>query len=205
MNRETDRSGSRTRHRRRGGSITIWSVLALLVILIGGLATLGAGQLYLQHWVDSGIHVPVGGRYQVHLPYGSTLVYYESKHAVPRRTPLLKVLDSYNAYVGVEPLPDEQNNYRTLLTDWSGRAIHKVSLDEEGTFTVSCSPADYLDLDDIPPDDRVSFYKSPNTLAEAQAMYKSVLIVGATVTVLVAVGLYVLHFAKLRARATRPR
>jgi hypothetical protein len=187
--------------RLRRASITAWNLFALAVIVLGGLATLGAGQLYLHRWVDSGIHVPVGGRFDVHLPYGRTLVYYESKQSVPSRTPLLKVLDAYNIYVAVQPIPDEDNNYHTAMTGWSGRAIHVIDIDEEGTFTVSCSAADYLSIEDIPPDDRVSFFKSPNTLEDAQAMYKTVLIIGASITVLLAVLLYVLHFAALRSRA----
>ncbi len=186
----------------RRGSITIWNVVALLVIILGGLATLAAGQLYLHAWADSGIHVPVGGRYKVELPYGTSLVYYESSQEVPQRIPLLKVLDAYGAYAKVQPIRDlESNNFRMMLTGWSGRATHTIEIDEEGTFTVSCSPADYFSNEDVPADDRVALFKEPNALEEAHATYKLILIVGATITAVLAFACYGMHFTAIRRKA----
>lgn len=186
---------------RRGGA-TIWNILALVVMVLGGLATLGAGQLWLQHWAGTGVRAPLGERRNVSLPHGTTVVYYESAVSVPDSNPMLKIRDAYGTWLKVAP-PRESASYRLLFTGWSGRAIGEITVDESGTYIVTCTPPDFLDLNDIPPDDRLSFFKEPDTLVQANATYKTILIVGATITVLLTAVLYVFHYVTLHRRATR--
>lgn len=184
------------------GSVTFWNLLALLVLLVGGVATLGAGQLWLRHWAQSGIHVPVGGTHNVPLPHGTTVVFYESAVSVPERDPSLKIRDAYGIWVNVRRITDS-NNYRLMLSGWSGRAIGEVTLDEAGTYAITCTPLDFLNMNEVPEGDRVTLLKEPGTLAEANAIYKTILIIGASITVPLTAALYILHFVALQRKARR--
>ena len=76
--------------------ITKWSVLALIVIVIGGATTLLLGQLWLEQWARTGQRAAIGLDQTVDLPAGRILVYYESTIAVPEiGTASLSAFDPY--------------------------------------------------------------------------------------------------------------
>jgi hypothetical protein len=185
--------------------ITRWSVLALLVVVIGGAATLLMGQLWLERWAGTGQRAEVGLEQTVDLPAGETLVYYESAHAVPAHgTATLSVLDPYGRRV--RPIvPAKNHDFRMRFSDWSGRALWKLEILEPGAHTVRCFNVNFVSDDDIPAGDRIVFGKEPGTLGEAMAVRKVILIVGAVATLVLAAVLYIMHGVALqRRRAADP-
>ncbi len=77
--------------------ITIWSLLALLVVICGSAGTLGLGWLWVRQWVASGTKFPIGEWAQVYVPDGArqSLVYYESDYEVGQQFMRLYMRDAY--------------------------------------------------------------------------------------------------------------
>ena len=74
---------------------TIWNILALLAILVGGGITLVISEGQIRHWAkETGTGFPVGQWANVELPYGEFIVYYESPVQVPSEY-LFQVIDEY--------------------------------------------------------------------------------------------------------------
>jgi len=185
---------------RRPRRVTRWNIAALLILLLGGAGTLLAGQLWLLHWADTGVHIPINVRHAVDLPHGTTTVYYETGGRVPSRDPMLKIRDPYGVWIRARP-PEQAGNFRMLFTGWSGRAVAQLNVDEEGTYTFFCSNPDALSLDEVPADDRIALLKEPDSLERARRIHKIILIAGASVTILLTIIAYAMHAATLHGRA----
>jgi hypothetical protein len=179
--------------------ITRWNVTALIVIACGSAATIALDQLWLRTWVKSGIHAPVGPWRTIDLPAGETLVYYETLVAVPASHVVLHVRDADGRRIEPRPAEDE-NSYALRFGSWSGRALWSLSIEQPGAYHVICQNATYLSDNEIPPDDRMAFFKQPGTVREAMAVRSSTQIVGATITILLGAVLYGMHFRALRTR-----
>lgn len=194
-----DRAKPSKRRRNRPRRITIWNLCALLVLLLGGAVTLGAGYFWLDYWADTGVHIPIGVRHTVELPYGTTTLYYETGGNVPARNPLIKIRDPYGAWITPAP-PPEAENFRMMFTGWSGRAVGRLVVDEEGSYTLLCNSPDAFSNEEIPVDDRLTMLKQPDTLSEARTIHKAILVTGASITILITLICYTLHLVTLHRR-----
>ncbi|MHC5023944.1 MAG: hypothetical protein ACYTGG_08530 [Planctomycetota bacterium] len=186
----------------RSRPITRWNLLALLAVLAGVSITLGLDHLSLHQWAQSGLAIPVGEHFEVELPVGETLVYYESRQNIVPDRILLDVIGANGERVRARP-PMEENNFRLLLGGWSGRSLWNVRVEEAGTYRIRGFNADYLQDEQVPEDDRVVLFKQPRTLAEAVANRKVIQIVGASITMCVALLLYLLHWRALARAGAR--
>jgi len=184
--------------------ITKWSVLALIVVVVGGAITLLLGQLWLGQWAKTGQRLAVGSEQSVELPAGNVLVYYESSVAVPEiRTAKLSVLDPYGRRL--RPIiPAEDHTFKLMFGGSSGRALWELEIVEPGVHTIRCFNNNFASDADVPAEDRVVFGKQPGSVAQAIAVRKTILITGAVITIALAVILYILHGLALRKRAAAP-
>jgi hypothetical protein len=179
--------------------ITKWSVLALVCVVVGASGTIIIDQVWLNAWVNSGKHFPVGQWSAVELPPGSTLVYYESPESVPLSDATLFLTDPEGDRVRTAQIT-EDINYRVLLSGWSGRALWRLNISKPGVYRFRCSNHNFEDDSQIPAEDRLTFLKSPATLSEVTAVRKFIQITGATITMTVVVMLYLMHGLALKRR-----
>ncbi|MDY7108026.1 MAG: hypothetical protein SYC29_05260 [Planctomycetota bacterium] len=184
----------------RQSSITRWSVLALIVVLLGGAVTLLLGQLWLEQWARTGQRAAIGRDQTVDLPAGEMLVYYESNIAVPEvGSAKLAVRDPYGRRVR-PTIPAEDNTFQMMLSDRCGRALWELNVVEPGEHTVRCFNVNFASDTDVPPGDRLVFGKQPGTVAQALVVRKTILIIGAGITLLLAAFLYIIHGVALQKR-----
>jgi hypothetical protein len=186
-------------------------VLALLAMLVGGAATLGVAEVWLQNWLRSGQSFPVGRRGVVQLPAGKSLVYYESLVAVPHdgdSGATLKVEDADD-----EPMPvrairayrddgpgDGSMEYRLWLSGWSGRALWEIDAPAAGRYSLQCHNHSVLSDNDLPAEDRIAVLRSPNSFAQVRTLRTIMLITGGTITMTAVIILYMLHSLALKRR-----
>lgn len=191
-------SGGRAISKRR--PITIWSVLALLWVVVGGGLTILLDQLWIHSWAKSGVAAPVGELFNIDLEPGRTLLYYESPSAVPQTT-RVHMFNPYQEQIYPQP-PAEERSYNMLLTGWSGKAVAEIDVDEVGTYRIVCYNTSVLSDDDIPAEDRIVLKKKPASLTEALTIRRIIQIGGATIVLLGAIGLYIIHGITLHRRAS---
>jgi hypothetical protein len=131
---------------------------------------------------------------------GPTLVYYESPHSVPEANCTLYMRNPYEERVmaRIPSAPAVDLSYRVSLTGWSGRALWAVDLDEPGTYEFRCTNANFPSDEAVPVEDRIVFFKHPESLAVARGRQKLFKIAGGVVTVALAIVLYVMHGLSLR-------
>jgi hypothetical protein len=185
--------------------ITKWNVLALVVLVVGTILTVGLSQLWIMHWSQSGVGFPIGvpGTIDVEGAPGAVLVYYESPHSVPAGHCSLYVRNPYEERLHTR-IPMDDHSYRVSLTGWTGRALWELDLDEPGTYEFLCTNANFKSDDDVPAEDRIVFFKEPQSLAVVRGRQKLLKIVGGTITVAIAIGLYIMHGLALRRLAAEP-
>lgn len=183
--------------------ITKWSVLALIVIVIGGATTLLLGQLWLEQWARTGQRAAIGLDQTVDLPAGEVLVYYESAFAVPSvGSAKLSALDPYGRRV--QPIiPAEDHTFQMMFSNRCGRALWELDVLEPGEYIVHCSNLNFASETGAPTGDCIVFGKQPGTVAQALSVRKTILIIGAGITLLLAAILYIIHGAALRRRSAR--
>jgi hypothetical protein len=180
--------------------ITRWSVLALIVVVLGGAMTLLLGQLWLEQWARTGQRAAIGLDQTVDLPAGRILVYYESDIAVPEiGTAALSVFDPYGRRVR-PAVPAEDHTFQMMLSDRCGRALWDLDILEPGEHIVHCSNLNFASETGAPAGDRIVFGKQPGTVAQALVVRKTILIIGAGITLVLAAILYIIHGAALRKR-----
>lgn len=183
----------------QGKPITVWNVAALAVMVIGAAATLLAAHVWMEHWAQTGVHLPVGQRTRIALPAGETMVFYESRYTVPSSLASLHIVSPQGERIHPETF-DGDDNYRMRGSGLSGRALWRVHLPIDGVYDIGCYNANYLSNDAIPVDDRVTMFKAPNTLAAAGLIQTGIHIGGGTMTVALAAALYTLHAFSLKRR-----
>jgi hypothetical protein len=186
--------------------ITIWSLLALLAVLIGGPATILSDQSSLRKWARSGIWFPVGETCTVELPEGSTLVYYESMVDVPLMNADLIIHDRPGQYIYQFPAPDE-NSFRLTFGNWQGASLWELRLEQPETIDFTTRNDNDGWDPQVYSEDRIVFLKEPQTLAEVKSIRKRIQITGASITIGLAVVLYIVHgialYQRGRPAATR--
>ena len=181
-------------------SITKWNILALVSVVCGLVITMTLDQMWILQWGESGIRFPVGGRQTITLPQGRSLVYYESPHSVPSGPVSFSLIHPDGRRVRV-PMITKDINYKILLTGISGRAFWELRIREPGDYSFETSNDSVLSDDDVPPEDKIVFLKSPNSLSEAKAFQKIIRITGASISIVVLTIFYLLHFVTLKKRA----
>ena len=184
--------------------MTKWNVLALLVIVIGGGLVLAMDQVWLSSWVNSGKSFPIAQRFNVDLPAGESLVYYESRVGVPRDSVTLYLWDPDGERIFVTQIPDDISYY-VWLSGWSGRALWRLNLPSPGQYSIKCDNHNYPSDKDIPADDRVVFVKQPDSLDSFSGTRKAMQVAGGSFVFVIAVVFYVLHgraLAKRKAATT---
>lgn len=172
--------------------ITIWSVLALIVALLGATVTLITARSWVGQWAASGAKYSIGEWVQVYVPETAltSLVYYESTSEVGSRFMRLYVRDVYGeAY---PPTPPEVDN-EFAIGGLQGRALFRLDLLEPGTYDMRCVNPNYASDEEIPASDRVVFLKTPNTKSEVLRVRKAILAAGGSGTILATLLLYILH------------
>jgi len=179
--------------------ITKWNLLALLVGLFGAAATLSIDQLWVLQWIDSGKHFPVGVMVKATLPAGETLVYYESPANVPGGDVQLRLLNDAGNVVALGK-PSGDISYGSLFTGWSGRALWTLNAPTAATYDLICYNHTYARDEDRPPDDRVTFFKTPNSLDQMKFVRTLVQVTGATITMTIVIVCYILHGLALQKR-----
>jgi hypothetical protein len=179
--------------------ITKWSVLALVCVVIGAATTMTLDQIWLNEWVKSGSHFPINQWNVAELPLGSTLVYYESPYSVPIGDVSLHLTDPEGERIRMAQLT-EDISYRVFLSGWSGRALWRINLTKPGNYRFRCSNSNFADDSQVPLEDRITFAKTPASLADATRVRKFVQITGATLTMTLVIVFYLLHALALKRR-----
>jgi hypothetical protein len=182
-------------------AITRWNILALACGVIGTAVTLTVDQLWLRSWMESGKAFPIGQRCSVELHKGQSLVYYESPVGVPVGDVILYMLDPDGNRV-LARAPETDISYRLWLNGWSGRALWKLDLPRDGTYTFRCFNDNFERESDMPIDDRIVFAKTPDSLAHVSLVRTLIQVTGATMTMTLVIVFYVLHGLSLRKAAT---
>ena len=179
--------------------ITKWNLLALVVGLVGAVLTLAIDQIWVLQWIDSGIHFPVGVMVKASLPAGETLVYYESPSTVPPGDVQLRLLNESGNVVSLDK-PSGDISYGSLFTGWSGRAHWVLNSPNAVTYDLVCYNHTYARDEDRPPEDRVTFFKTPNSLDQMTFVRRVVQVTGATTTMTIVIVCYILHGLTLQKR-----
>jgi hypothetical protein len=185
--------------------ITIWSLLALAVMIVGMGVTLGLHLFWLRAWAETGVKFSVSHRRApVDLPAGSNLVWYESRQSVPTGDVVLNLYNSAGDRVPVGH-PSGDVSYLLSFSDLSGRALWELHLAKAGRYEFEASNNTVTSDDQIPADDRIVFLKSPDSLEQANTVRKVLVVTSATITITLVIVLYIVHgvtLAKRRAAVT---
>ena len=184
----------------RRDNITKWNVLALVIVISGGVITLGLAQLWVVHWSRTGVRLPLNARHTISLPAGESLVYYESPHSVPSGRATLQLYDPAGERSRV-PIVTEDLSFRVHFTGLSGRALWALDIPEPGDYVVIATNENVLSDNDLPPEDHVVFLKSPNSLHETRAVQKGIMITGGSITLVLTIICYLLHLSVVSRRA----
>jgi hypothetical protein len=170
-------------------------MLALIVIIFGGGGTLLMDQLWIVHWSRSGQQFLVGERQSVLLPAGKSLVYYESPYSVPTSLATLQVydLDGNRSRVPLYA-HSEDVNFNIRFTGLSGRAMWELDTPQDGEYRFIVTNENVLSDEDIPPEDRIVFLKSPNSLVTAKFIQNVIRFTGLGITTVMFILFYLLHY-----------
>lgn len=195
----------RARHQKErliahGRSITIYSLLALVVVIAGAALTLYSAHLSIERWAKSGKKFPLGEWWQVDFNAGKSLVYYESPREVPVNFITLNVLDANRQAMGVF-LTGGTNDF--VVDGTNGAAVFEMEIDAAGSFRIICNDAAAASIHNAPEADRIVFEKSPNTKTEAVGRRRTIHLVGTAITLGLALVLYIIHGIALR-RSNHP-
>ena len=179
--------------------ITKWNLLALVVVIAGGAATLGLAQLWIVNWSRTGERFTLNARHTVTLPAGQSLVYYESPHSVPMGRATLQVYDPAGNRSRA-PIVTDDVSFRVHLTGLSGRALWQLSIPEPGEYVFIATNENILSDADLPPEDRIVLFKSPNTVHEARLVQKGIMITGGSITLVLTIICYLFHLGAVSRR-----
>jgi len=167
-----------------------WRIGALVAAVGGAALTLAGSYGWMLYWSHSGVSQPVGEAGKVTLPAGTTLVYYESRVEAPSTDLELRVADAQHNEMALSR-PRDDNDYRLAIGGWSGRAVWEAVIEQPGEYQVHCTNA-YHAAGRAPAGDRVTFFKQPQTLAEADQIRRAIQYVGGGITLALIVLCYVM-------------
>lgn len=182
-------------------SVTRYSVMALLVLMVGGGSVYFGSMLYLYYWMsESGEQFGLGETYSTVLGPGTTTIFYQ--------TPDPTVVESGFLYIGITgPNGDrvlaEQMMHRdvdaygppTFLegTVPFGRPVWRLEVTEPGEyrFEVTANHSEQT------PDDRAVINKSPSSIQQAMSLQRTLMLGGLSIVGILFVILYIMHFVTL--------
>ena len=173
----------------------------MVVVIAGAALTLYNAHLSMQSWATSGKRLPLGEWHQVDLKAGNSLVYYETPLVVPIDFISLNVLDANERAMGVF-LTGGTNDF--VVNGTNSAAVFEIEIDAPGSFWIICNDAAAASIDSAPETDRIVFEKSPNSKVEALARRRTIHLVGASITLGLAVLLYIIHGVAV-GRSKHPR
>jgi hypothetical protein len=193
--------------------ITIFSVLALIVLLCGVAAVLYFRFFTMDAWINSGHRVPLAPRDSrtaqgaVELAAGPQVVFYESPVGVPQFPGMIDLYiegqDGTPVRVGLFRGDEGAESYgpRPVLsfTNMSGKPFWQIEVPVNGVYQVYARAEDEF-LEDAG-EDRIVFNKNPPLFSQLDSRTKTVMIVLLSVTGGIFVGLYILHAVALARRA----
>lgn len=180
-------------------SMTVFSVLALLVLIGGGAMTLLGGRAMLKEWAQSGVALTIGETWEIELPEGPVLAYYQSPDVIPTGHITLHVTTIEGEPVPVRQ-PDDPNDF--AVGGVQGRALFAIHTERKGVYLATCRDALGEPGTALPSSDRLMVAKAPNSLAEAMGRTRMVYVVGAAGTLILVIVLYIGHWITI-ARASR--
>jgi hypothetical protein len=180
----------------RKGKVTIWSILALLVLLVGGGGTWLLSWQAVAEWARSGQRFAVGEPGgTVRLTPGTCYVYYESPIGVPS--------DFTQLYLTAEDGTRLRPHAPTATSSFyhggvHGGALWTVEVPRDGVYSFIC----HNENENRTPDDRVVFGKAPQTRDECLSRDHRIKVAGLSVTGTLFVLLYVFHGVTLSRRSS---
>ena len=184
-------------------AITKWNVLAFAVVLIGGAATLLSDQMWLRKWAESGQRYTIDQWHTIDLPEGASLVYYQSPGgSAPSTNVDFNIRDPDGKYVHWRR-PMDDHNFAVPFGGPAGRAMWEIDLEEPMTFSFAAMNDNPLEEGESREDDRIVFRKEPPTPEETEKVQQTIRITGGTITLVLALILYTLHWFSLRETTTR--
>jgi len=193
--------------------ITIFSVLALIVLLCGVATVLYFRFFTMDSWINSGDRVPIGSQRTstpegtVELAQGVHIVFYESPVGVPQYAGMISfnvnAPDGTPLMIGLFRGDEDAESYgpRPILsfTNMSGRPLWRIEAPVAGVYQVFAKAEDDF-LKDAG-DDRIVFNKVPQLFTELNQRTRTMMIVLLSLTGGVFVILYILHGIALSRRA----
>ena len=188
--------------------ITIYSILALVLIVVGGGGVLLYSFIALDNWMASGEKFKVGVNGQIEFAEpGEEVVFYESPKVLPGDPYMITLLmsDPNGDRVVSERYPfDDAEDYapRTILarTNVLGRPLWKVNIPTAGTYTFR---VDNNHEDQDPDLDRIVFGKNPQSFKAMQGRTTMLKLGLLGLVGIGAVGLYIMHGITLRKEKLR--
>jgi hypothetical protein len=136
----------------------------------------------------------------VELPAGDMLVYYETAGPIPDENVLLFVKNADGTQVPVRPNSNEDNDYRLDLSGWTGRPLWQLNGLSAGTHRIVAYASRHLRDEPTSTAERVVFAKHPNTIDEVDRWRKRIQVIGGTITLAIAITLYICHAFSLHRR-----
>jgi hypothetical protein len=181
--------------------ITVWSVLALITVALGGMMTYAVGEASLDVWVASGLKFPIGHRHMVELPAGPVTLYYESDASTPMDVHV-SLLDPYGERIALR-VPQVRSRTSFECQGRYFRTLYEADVPERGEYELGCYNLSVGSDAQVPAGDRVVLGKVPPRHDDAIDARRLMHIIGATLTVVPAIGMYVLHGVALHRRQFR--
>ena len=182
-------------------SITIWNVLALLVMLLGGGLTFLLAYNYKTQWAQTGQRLEFGSEYQIELaPEQSPVIFfYETASSeASSGDVVLTVYDPFGERITRLAAGSEDESF--VIAGWHGYPTRELAVDEAGVYRIKCSNVAYSSDKEVPEDDRVVLLKQPPRTTQMLANHRIMLVVGASITMALAIAFYVVHGLTLNRR-----
>ena len=162
----------------------------MVVVIAGSALTLYYAQRPIERWAKSGQRFALGTWWEIDLEAGKSLVYYESPAEIPVNFVTLTVVDAHDRAMGVV-LTGGTDDY--VVDGTNGAALFEMEIDAPGPYLVICNDAAADSFSSAPETDRIVIGKSPNTKADALGRRRTIHLIGAGITLTVAIILYIIH------------
>jgi len=195
---------------RKKRPITIYSILALVVLVAGGGATLAFSFLSIDNWIDEGDPYPIGRLNTMELPEGRVVFFFESPEIVPGNPDGVQI---YIRRPDGEPLSSERIEDVPISEAESygprpflprrrvfGRPLWAVDVPASGVYEVRVT--NNLEEQNMR-EDRIVVGKTPQSFAAMKKRNDQLKIAGLSITGAVFVLLYIMHGVSLSRREAR--
>ena len=186
--------------------ITVFNILALAALVVGGGMTLVLSFAHIDLWIKSGENWEVGKTQKVTLQPGELVIFFQSPGPLPANHDgvSLHVRDEQGQRLVTEPMliiPEETYAPRPFLafTKYAGRPLWKVQIPAAGTYSIFVQN-DLEDETRTTEEERVFVGKNPQSFAQVHETNNLIKIAGLSLTGALFVGFYFLHGIALARR-----